>query len=190
MTTAATFTARTSPAARTIRHAVAAEIRLAAFARACVFVIGRRATVDAFDADPILDPNVGARGVVSLEDLPHEQEEIKQPPFFECGANGRLALSLAERFVADMRMGDARVTRRLVRIDGFEEIGTILAEPGPAQDDPEPSESQPFQLNRIGHHPKPLFPKIEFDLVELRSQSREILDERSKGCARGTVRIA
>ena len=73
-------------------------------AAGALVLVDQRAAVAAADAVPLFQADVGARRVVGLEDLTHEEEEVEQSPLLQGAANGRAALALAELVVLDVRM--------------------------------------------------------------------------------------
>ena len=70
-----------------------------------VFVsFGQIATVAAMHAEPVVQADERGIGVVSLQNLPHENEEIAEPPLSQCRLNRSVPLPFAEPIVLYMRM--------------------------------------------------------------------------------------
>ena len=55
-------------------------------------------------AVPAGERDVGAAGVIGLQDSPHEQAEVVEPPFLKGPAYRDPSVSFAEHLIADVRM--------------------------------------------------------------------------------------
>ena len=58
---------------------------------------------------PLTERDVGAAGVVGLENLSNQDEEVVQPPFLDRCADRSTPLSLAQRAILDVRVDHVRI---------------------------------------------------------------------------------
>ncbi len=164
-------------AVRTMHQAISAHIRFAPLTATGFTGLRNTAAVDARAPRPVLQRHIGARCVVRLEHLPHDHKEIKQPPFLERRANGRLTISFAKPAIVDVRMGDTAVARSGMGVDGFDGIRREVAQLRPVESNLKPTQKHAFQRDRIGHDPQPLLLQVEACFAELVFQCRQVFDE-------------
>ncbi len=162
-------------ALRATARALVAGRATTAVAGADVIAIDRVATVRAIASGPLFESDVGAAGVVRLQNLSHEQEEVAQPPLLQSGANRGLAISFAQRLALDMRMRDVVLVRGRVRFESDDLIRSLLIEPVPMQHDLKRSQAGVLQRDRIGHDGDRVLFQITVELTEFRLQGIEFV---------------
>lgn len=160
---------------RATERAVVAGRAPTAVARADVIGIDRVATVRAIASGPLFESDVGAAGVVCLQNLSHEQKEVAQPSLLQRGADRRLAVSFAQRLALDMRMWDIVVARGCVGFEGNDFIRSLLIEPVPMQHDLERAQADLFQRDRIGHDGDRVLLQVAVELTEFGLQGIEFV---------------
>ena len=108
---------------------------------------------------PVLQLHIGAAGVVGLQHLPHEQEEVAQPPLLQRLANRHAAVSLAKLFGTDVRMSHVAVALGgvlLLRDDAVRHRGIHIP---PIQHDLKRAKVDLFERDRLRHdRQRPLLP--------------------------------
>ena len=113
---AAVTTKRTTD--RAINDARMAEIAAARVTLRTLLVVESAATSGAVPSLPTIECDVSAAAVVGIEDLPHDQEEIRQSSLFQRVANHRASFSCTQRLVFDVRMRHVITTARRLGIAG------------------------------------------------------------------------
>ena len=123
----------------------------------------------------MFESNVGTAGVVRLQNLSHEQEEVAQPPLLQRRANRGLAVSFTQRLALDMRMRDIVLARGRVRFESDDLIRSLLIEPVPMQYDLKRSQADVFQRDRIGHDGDRVLLQVAVELTKFRLQGIEFV---------------
>lgn len=153
-------------ALRATERAVVAGRAATAVAGADVIAIDRVTTVGARASRPLFESDVGAAGVVRLQNLRHEQKEVAQPPLLQRGADRSLAVPFAQRLALDMRMRDVVVTCGRIRFESDHFIRSLLIEPVPMQHDLKRSQADVFQRDRVGHNGDRMLFQVAVELTE------------------------
>ena len=162
-------------ALRATERAVVAGRATTAVARANVITVDRVATVGARASRPLFESDVGAAGVVRLQNLSHEQKEVAQPSLLQSGANCRLAIPFAQRLALDMRMRNIVVSRGRVGFEGDDFIRSLLIESVPMQHNLKRSQADVFQRDRVGHDGDRVLFQVAVELAELGLQGIEFV---------------
>lgn len=157
-------------ALRATARALVAGRATTAVAGADVIAVDRVATVRAIASGPLFESDVGAAGVVRLQNLCHEQKEVAQPSLLQRRADRGLAIPFAQRLALDMRMRDVVLGRGRVGFEGDDFIRSLLIEPVPMQHDLEWSQADLFQRDRIGHDGDRVLFQVAVELTKLRLQ--------------------
>lgn len=85
--------------------------RIARAGTVCPLIVtDGRSTGRAGEAVPFAEGDIGAAGVIGVQDLRNDLEEIVKPTFAECSANRENALAFAKAVVPDMRMRHVLIT--------------------------------------------------------------------------------
>lgn len=77
---------------------------------------------------PVRQPAVRGSGVVSSEDLRHEQKELTEPSLFQCLGDGVSAIPFAEDIVLHVGMRDIVVSSRFAGIERDHRVRLVAAE--------------------------------------------------------------
>ncbi len=162
-------------ALRATARALVASRASTAVARADVIAIDRVTTVGARASRPLFEPDVGASGVVRLQNLCHEQEKVAQPPLLQSRTDRGLAVSFTQRLALDMRMWDVVLGRGRVGFEGDDFIRSLLIEPIPMQHNLKRSQADLFQCDRVGHDGDRVLFQIAVELAKLRLQGVEFV---------------
>src|ERR1700733_764547 len=139
------------------------------------FLIGHYvATIAAGAAIPLRERHVGAAGVVGLEDLAHELEEVEQATAPEGVVDSLAAIALAELLAFDVGMrGVARLLRR-VRLQGNDTVSPSVTDPVPVQADLEGSEVDVLQDNGFCGNSHRAVRPVDRDPLEFILQGHEV----------------
>lgn len=100
---------------------------LAAVASAVAVARHDVATVLAGRAVPAAELDMGAAGVVGLQDLAHERKKVEQSSLGQGPANRSRALPLAEQTISNMGVSDVFVVIRRMGRFGDHLVGPALA---------------------------------------------------------------
>lgn len=103
-------------------------------------------------AEPVTEGHVGTARVVGLQDLPHDQEGVQQPPGPKGPVQRNLRFPEAERVSPQMRVTDFVIGGRGDRFLRNHPQFLIVTEPGPVPDDLEGTEVDLFQDDPLGDH--------------------------------------
>ena len=142
-------------------------------------VIHHVATVVARDAFPIAERHIGAVGVVGGQDASNQAIEVRQSSFFQRRSNGRRAVALAERLIADVRVCDGLILGCGMGIDGNDVVGIPLIqlrELVEVEGNTEPPQVYVFKGDRLGHNTQSPLLAIERDIIELFLQGPQLID--------------
>ena len=107
-----TFREAVAVTARAPNRTVAADIGFTPFATGTVVVVHHASAVAAINAVPVVETHVGAAWVVSVENLPHEREEVEQPSLPQCLTDGHVAIAFAKFAGLHVRMRLAQPPQR------------------------------------------------------------------------------
>ena len=162
-------------ALRATARALVASRASTAVAGANVITVDRVATVGARASRPLFESDVGAAGVVRLQNLSHEQKEVAQPSLLQSRTDRGLAVSFTQRLALDMRMWDVVLGRGRIRFEGDDLIRSLLIEPVPVQHDLKRSQADVFQRDRIGHDGDRVLFQVAVELTELGLQGIEFI---------------
>ena len=162
-------------ALRATERAVVTGRATTAVAGADVIAVDRISAVGTTASRPLFESDVGAAGVVCLQNLSHEQKEVAQSPLLQRRANRGLAVSLTKRLALDMRMWDVVVTRGRVGFECDDFIRSLLVEPVPMQHDLKRSQADVFKRDRIGHDGDRVLFQVAVELTEFRLQRVEFI---------------
>ncbi len=146
-----------------------------AVAGADVIAIDRVATVGARTSRPLFESDVGASGVVRLQNLRHEQKEVAQPTLLQRRTDRGLAVSFTQRLALDMRMWDVVLGRGRVRFEGDDFIRSLLIKSIPMQHDLKRSQADLFQRDWIGHDGDRVLFQVAVEFTEFRLQCIEFV---------------
>jgi len=136
-------------------------------------------TLTARDAIPIVQRDEWAVRVVASQQIGDDHEEVEQATFLQRTPDRQPAVSFADRFILDMRVRDAIVGRRRMRIEGDHAvlITMVEAERLPVEADLERSQVNAVEDDRLGDHGEGLGPAIELQFVELLLQCEQIQED-------------
>ena len=157
---------------RAITDAGVAEITAARFALRTLIVVEFASTTGTVPSLPTIECDVGAAAVVGIEDLPHDQEEIRQPSLLQRVADGRASFSFTQRLIFDVRMRHVITTAWRLRIAGDNLVVQWCVRE--MQPDLERSQKHLFQFDRIGHGGEMSPAEIAADLGELVVERDEV----------------
>lgn len=104
-------------------RALVANRRIAMAAVVGILFIHHVATVVTGDTLPVAERDIRAVWVVGGQDPSHHHEEIAESAFFQGCPYGGCTVSLAERFIAHMRVCDRLILCGRMGIDGHDAIG-------------------------------------------------------------------
>lgn len=144
-------------------------------ARAEVIAVDGIAAVGATTSRPLFESDVGAAGVVRLQNLSHEQKEVTQPSLLQSGANRGLAVPFTQRLALDMWMWDIVMARGRVRFESNDFIRSRLIEPVPMQHNLKRPQADLFQRDRIGHDGDRVLLQVAVELTEFGLQGIEFV---------------
>ena len=102
----------------TITDAGKAEIAATRFTLRASFVIQLAAATGTVPSLPAIEGDIGAAAVVGVEDLPHDEKEIRQPSLLQGFADRRASFSFTQHLIFDVRVGHAITTVWRLRITG------------------------------------------------------------------------
>ena len=123
----------------------------------------------------MFESDVGAAGVVRLQNLSHEQKEVAQPSLLQSGADRGLAVSFTQRLALDMRMRDVVLGGGRVGFEGDDLIRSLLIESIPMQHDLKRPQADLFQRDRIGHDGDRVLFQVAVELAEFGLQGIEFV---------------
>ena len=98
----------------------------------------------------MVETHVGAAWVVSVENLPHEREEIDQPSLPQCLTDRRAAIAFAKFAGLHVRMRSVRTAGRRIRIDGKDFIRSQAIQAAPVECNKEGAKLDVIEHNVIG----------------------------------------
>ena len=124
---------------------------------------------------PIGQPYISAPGVIGLQRLAHDREEIKQPTLFQRLADRLHRFSFTEVLVVDVRMGHVSIAGCFLGIHGHDLIWACESDPVPAEHDLKRPQIHPFQNNRLGRDGKPQLFEIHLDDIKLLLNGQQIV---------------
>lgn len=162
-------------ALRATARALVASCASTAVAGADVIAVDRVAAVRAIASGPLFESDIGAAGVVRVQNLSHEQEEVTQPSLLQRRTDCGLAISFTQRLALDVRMRDIVVTRGGVGFESDDFIRSLLIEPVPMQHDLKRPQADVFQRDRIGHDGDRVLLQIAVELTEFGLQGIEFV---------------
>ncbi len=134
---------------------------------------------------PVGELAIGRAGVVSPEDLGHEQEELPEPPLLQGPGNGVSPFSFTEGLTLHMRVRDVLAAAGATRIEGDDLIGLGTAELIQREANLEGAEIDSFQDNAFGADTERLGEPVDVDPVKFLRQRLQFLQQQPEG---GNVR--
>ncbi|WP_437192474.1 hypothetical protein [Planctomicrobium sp. SH527] len=176
---AAFIAERVITAGAAVRAAVT-ESGAAAIAGVFVVFRNRVATIGAWRAMPIGEPAIGGAGVVSPEDLGHEEKEFSQTPLFQCPGDRVAALAFAEGVALHVRVRDVVAASRATRIESNDLIRLITAESTQRKPDFERAEVNLFQNDAFRPDVENLGRPVEFNMIEFVLDGLQFLEQQSQ----------
>ncbi len=123
----------------------------------------------------MFESDVGAAGVVRLQNLSHEQKEVAQPSLLQSRTDRGLAVSFTQRLALDMRMWDVVLGRGRVGFESDDLIRSLLIEPIPMQHELKRSQANVFERDRVGHDGDRVLFQVAVELTELGLQGVEFV---------------
>jgi hypothetical protein len=120
---------------------------------------------------------MGTVGVVSLQDLVCEREEIEQSALSQGRADHRRPVSFAQDFVANMRVGDFVIASGRARSRGDDPISPLPADLLPLEHDPKGAKEDIFKLNGIRLDTDSSLRQVDDHLVEFIFDRDEITQD-------------
>ena len=117
---------------------------------------------------------MGTGVVVGFENLADEHEEIEQPAAREGGLDGRRTVAFAKPMAANVRMRHIVPARRTMRLLGDHFVGLRLANAVPVQNNPERTQVDPIENDRLREHADLFLIRIDLQLGEFLAECDQV----------------
>jgi hypothetical protein len=124
---------------------------------------------------PITEFDVGAGRVVGFQRLPHDQEEVEQPPLPERVLNRHTGIARAESVAIDMRVRHVVVAGGWKRIDGDHLVRIAAADAVDVQHDVERAQVDVLQFDGRRLAGDLGLVQVDLDFVELTMKGEHVV---------------